>query len=49
MRRAQVSQLMQKCVRLGRALASVGQVGQARYYFFTASLIAGIIHKTFIF
>ena len=48
-RRAQVVQLMQKCVRLGRALASIGQVRLARYYYFTASLIAETIHTEDIY
>ena len=42
---AQVIQFMQKCQLLGRAHASVGKVGLARYYFFIASLIAEIVHK----
>ena len=43
-RRFQVTQLMRKRSRLGQAFASVAQFGQARYYLFTASLIAEIVY-----
>ena len=42
---ARVSQMMQKIRLLGQAYASVGELGQARFYLFTASLIAEIVHK----
>ena len=45
MHMARVIQIMQKSLLLGQAYASVGKVGQARFYLFTASLIAEIVHK----
>ena len=45
MHMARVTQIMQKSQLLGQAYASVGKVGQARFYLFTASLIAEIVHK----
>ena len=45
MHMARVIQIMQKSQLLGQAYASVGKVGQARFYLFTVSLIAEIVHK----
>ena len=48
-RRHQVTQLMTKRSLLGQAFASVAQFGQARYYLFTASLIAEVVHQKDIY
>ena len=42
---ARAIHILQKSLLLGQAYASVGQLGLARYYLFTASLVAEIVHK----
>ena len=42
---ARAIRIMQKSLLVGKAYASVGKFGQARYYLFTASLVAEIVHK----
>ena len=42
---ARASHILQKSLLLGQAYASVGEVVTAGYYFFTASLVAEIVHK----